>query len=214
MVVYKGDMKSDADFNPSMLSAVFGQVKLRIKCDKDAEQAVRPFGLARDIVAPLPYLALILELGDNSKYQKTRSNLEILVPEYTDAADLAIRKHEWERADVDKWKKHRVRGNNSKVVKNMRNKRMKMDGCNRFSISVRGTSCYGILNKLQVAEQFKSLLDITLPPPNEQDKVIQHMRPLERLRGEHVAWMSNFTYADRDSEEDMDVDSDVTDVEE
>ena len=195
MVVYNGDMKSDADFDPSMLSGVFGQVKFRSKSDKTAEQAgIRPFRLARDVLAPLPYLALILELGDNSG-----SNLEVSIPEYN-AEEFEICKREWEDAvkAVEERKKRRVHlGNNSEsVVKNMINKRMKMDGCNRFSISVRGTSCYGILNKLQLARQFKSLVDFTFPLPNEQD---QHMRPLERLGGEHTAWMSK--YAERDSEE-------------
>ena len=66
MVVYFGDIKSGAFFDPAMLSTVFGQVKFKNRVDTTAEEAIRSFGLFRDLSAPLPYLTLLFELGNES----------------------------------------------------------------------------------------------------------------------------------------------------
>ena len=68
MVVYHGNIDTEAFFDPTMLSAVFGQVKNKSKADTAAEQVIQPIGLPRDRLEPLPYLALLFELGNDSNH--------------------------------------------------------------------------------------------------------------------------------------------------
>ncbi|KAM6495125.1 hypothetical protein JOM56_009748 [Amanita muscaria] len=55
-----------AEFDPSCLSAVFGQVKNKETGDPKAEGTIRPFCTPR--AQSLPYLAVLMELGTESKY--------------------------------------------------------------------------------------------------------------------------------------------------
>jgi len=79
MVVYHGKIDAEASFDPAMLSAAFGQVKFKTNADTAAEQAIRQIGLPRDASKPLPYLALLFELGTESKYRATQSNIYSVV---------------------------------------------------------------------------------------------------------------------------------------
>jgi hypothetical protein len=68
MAVYHGDIETDTGFDPEVLSAAFGRVEFKSKADTTAEQIKRPIGLLvpRDLARPLLYLALLLELGNES----------------------------------------------------------------------------------------------------------------------------------------------------
>jgi hypothetical protein len=80
MVVYHGDIKADAVFDPAMLSATFGQVKFKSGADTTTEQVIRLIGLPRDLSRPLPFLTLLLELGNESNYQITHSKIKVTIP--------------------------------------------------------------------------------------------------------------------------------------
>ena len=81
MVVYHGDINADAVFDPTMLTAAFGQVKHKNMADMTTEQVIQPIGLPHDLSAPLPYLALLLELGNKSHHGSTHSKIKVTVPE-------------------------------------------------------------------------------------------------------------------------------------
>jgi len=217
MVVYHGDIDADAVFDPTMLSAAFGQVKYKNKADTTAEQAIRPIGLPRDLSEPLPYLALLLELGNESHHGATHSRIKVTIPEATKkdefqrltdshlAAVKALRDYQ-----AGQSVKERTDPKLVKKQKEVKEARVTMDTYNRYTIAVRGVSAdvYGILRKANIETEFATLLSTTMPSPTPQDDTIQHMRPLERLGGGsgHNAWMSNYV-ARKSEEHSMDVDS-------
>lgn len=200
MVVYHGDIQAEAIFDPAMLSAVFTQVKFKNQADTTAEQAIRPIGLPRHHSRPLPYLALLLELGNESAHRTAHSKTKVTIPKHTANAKNEFQKltQDWLAAakTLSEVPEERCKGpgfiEKQKVVKE---KRLAMDAYNRYSIAVRGASpdVYGILLlcKGSVERAFSTLLSITM---RAQDTTIQHMQPLERLSREfgHTAWMSNY----------------------
>lgn len=78
--MYHGEIDSEAVFDPAMLSGVFGQIKNKNKADTAAEQVIRPIGLPRDRSQPLPYIALLLELGNESTHRTSKSKIKVTVP--------------------------------------------------------------------------------------------------------------------------------------
>jgi hypothetical protein len=217
MVVYHGDIDADAVFDPAMLSAAFGQVKYKNKADTTEEQAIRPIGLSCDLSEPLPYLALLLELGNESHHGTTHSKIKVTIPEATEkdkfqrlaeshlVAAEAVRDYQ-----VGQPVKERTDPKLVKKQKEVKEARATMDTYNRYTIAVRGVSAdvYGILRKANIETEFATLLSTTMPLPTPQDDAIRHMRPLERLDGGsgHNAWMSNYV-ARKSEEHSMDVDS-------
>jgi hypothetical protein len=211
MVVYHGDIQAEAIFDPAMLSAVFTQVKFKNQADTTAEQAIRPIGLPRNLSRPLPYLALLLELGNESAHRTAHSKIKVTIPKHTAKDEFQNLTEDWLAAakTLNKVPRGRRKGpgfiEKQKVVKE---KRLAMDAYNRYSIAVRGASpdVYGILRKAKVERAFSTLLSITMPSPTVQDTTIQHMQPLERLGREsgHTVWMSK--YVGKGEEDFMDVD--------
>ena len=61
---------------------------------------------------------------------------------------------------------------------------------------------YGILKSVGIEEEFATLVQITMPLPNNEDRVIQHMGPLKLLAVEssHTKWMSEY-YLEEDDED-------------
>ncbi|KIM86830.1 hypothetical protein PILCRDRAFT_4708 [Piloderma croceum F 1598] len=206
MVVYHGDISTDASFDPAMLSAVFGQVKFKSKADTTAEQAIRPIGLPRDLSGPLPYLALLFELGNESFHGRgaNSSRIKVTIPEPTTKVDeFKILRNDWLAAveALEDYQKGQVKKERTdpKLVekqKKVKEARLAMDAYNRYTIAVRGASAdvYGILRMAKIETEFATLLTSTMPSPTAQDETIQHMRPLERLGSEsgHTAWMSRY----------------------
>ena len=216
MVVYYGDIEGDAVLDPAMLSAAFGQVKFKSGADTAAEQAIRPIGLPRDLSRPLPYLALLFELGNESAHLTTRSNIKVTIPKSAAEGEFQELTRNWldaakslEEYQKRKPKKKRKDPKLVEMQRAVKETRLAMDAYNRYSIAIRGASAnvYGILRKANVETAFATLLSITMPSPTAQDEAIQHMRPLERLGGEsgHTAWMSKYI-AGESEEHSMDVD--------
>ena len=219
MVMYHGDIQADAVFDPAMLSGVFGQVKFKSKTDTTAEQAVRPIGLPRDLSQPLPYLALLLELGNESCYATTHLNIKVTTPEAALEGQFQKLTEKWVAATstlAEYQKKKCKKGKPGKgrsdpklvgMQRAAKERRLTIDAYNRYSIAVRGASAkvYGILHTAKVETAFATLLSTTMPSPTAQDETIQHMRPLERLGGEsgHTSWMSKYYVGENEA---MDVD--------
>ncbi|KIL57071.1 hypothetical protein M378DRAFT_16508 [Amanita muscaria Koide BX008] len=67
----------NAKFDPSRLSAVFGQVKNKEVGDLKAEKSIHPIGIPYDPDQPLPYLAILMELGTTSTYSETGSKMKL-----------------------------------------------------------------------------------------------------------------------------------------
>jgi hypothetical protein len=78
--IYIGSVTPDAAFDPSCLSVAAGQVKFKVAGDKKAEAAIRPIGIPCDLSQPLPYLAILMELGNESNYQKNHSKIKSMAP--------------------------------------------------------------------------------------------------------------------------------------
>ncbi|KIM80231.1 hypothetical protein PILCRDRAFT_9777 [Piloderma croceum F 1598] len=216
MVVYHGDINTDAFFDPAMLSAVFGQVKFKSKADMTAEQAVRPIGLPRDLSRPLPYLAFLFELGNESFHGATHSKIRVTIPKPTTKGKFKRLTENWLAAvealeDYQKWQPGKERTDPKLVEKQkeVKEAQLAMDTYNRYTIAVRGASAdvYGILRTAKIETEFATLLTTMMPSPTAQDETIQHMRPLERLGGEsgHTTWMSRYVVG-KSKEYSMDVD--------
>jgi hypothetical protein len=213
MVVYHGDIDTEAFFDPVMLSAVFGQVKFKSEADTATEQVIRPIGLPCDPPVPSPYLALLFELGNDTDHKATKSKIKVTTP--TPTPTFQELRENWMaavKALEDYQKKLGKKCRDPKLVekqKEVKEKKLAMDAYNRYTIAVRGASSnvYGILTKAKVEKEFESLLTTTMPSPTAQDKTIQHMRPLERLGGGsgHTAWMSKYVVG-QSKEHSMDVD--------
>jgi hypothetical protein len=188
-------------FDPAALSAFVLQIKFKIASDSDAGRALRPIGIPRDRHNPPPYLAMLLELGNESLYRKTQSKIMCTPSKVPTEGEFHELTNDWEAAlkaleDYRKLKSHaKKRMDTLKAA--VKDTRQAMDACNCFSIFVRGTSpeVYGILDNTGISKQFATLLEIAKPSPADEEMVIQHMRPLERLGdgSAHIAWWSNYT---------------------
>jgi hypothetical protein len=179
------------------------QIKSKFRSDGNAELDPRPIGLPRDLQDPLPYLALYLELGNESTYNETRSHIKVSVPKPTADGQFQKLTDAWVAATA-KLESRKGRKQTKAAVneqkKEVRQTRLAMDIYNRYSVSVRGASSevYGILEKAQIQSAFDTLLSVTLPSPAHPDVLIQKMRPVEHLAGAHMAWMSTYIVGDVD----------------
>jgi len=202
IVSYTGDIAEDAIFDPAALSAVVAQIKLKATADMDARDVLRPVGILRDLNQPLPYLALLMELGNESRHQPTST--KCTVPQVCSNNTFQTLTDNWiaaakqlrQQQDSEKPDKKTVEVLKKKVKEN----RQAMDSYNRYSISVCSASSgvYGILTKAGIVEQFKTLLSVTMPSSTEEDHLIEHMRPLEHLgkTSAYTEWMSEYVVQD------------------
>jgi hypothetical protein len=206
-VVYFGSMEPDAIFYPHLLSGWVIQVKLKEAADTNAERNLRPLGIPRHLDQPLPYLALVMELGTETAHQGTHSKLKStaseipseghfrkLTDDFAQALQDLVRAQESaspERTSASKQRKSASKKRIEQLKAKVEEKRLAMDFCNRYSISVRGASpdVYGILKEADIVEQFANLLRVTMPSPTPEDKAIQHMRPHD---GANADWMRDY----------------------
>ena len=221
IVTYSGSIAPGEIFDPEMLSGVVVQVKFKINADGKAGAALRPIGVPRDYYRPLPYLALLLELGNESRHKESNSKIEVksqpapagatfqtLVDDYVTAEkDLEDYRSKQLYTGGKKKGQDPMEAKMRKVVLDAQNE---MDNFNRYAISIRGATpeVYGILKEANIVKEFASLLSVTMPAPAAQDHMIQHMRPLERL-GEtsgHTDWMYEYLVPADGGEELMDLD--------
>ncbi|KAK2463806.1 hypothetical protein APHAL10511_004111 [Amanita phalloides] len=220
--LYDGPINPDSEFDPSRLSAVIGQVKNKVAGDKKAELAIRPIGLLRNRLQPLPYLAILMELGNESEHQATGSKNK--------KAELAIRPIGLLRnrlqplpylailMELGNESEHQATGSKinceasepptEKAQKKhleglQKEARFAVDSCNRHLISVRGISpdVYGILRDARITQEFATLLSILMPLPVDDSSTIKHLRPLERLsESDHTDWMAEYDVSNKDGD--------------
>ena len=199
--IYIGSVATDASFDPSRLSVVAGQVKSKVAEDEKAEPAIRPIGIPRDLRQPLPYLAVLMELGNESDHEENHSKIKSTAPKPAVDGEFEKLTGTWIAAaeQLETYQKQPEKKPEADVEglkKAVKETRLAMDSGNRYSISVRGSSpdVYNILREAGIVEEFAALLKITMPSPSNQDRTMQHMHPLERLgaASNHTAWMSEY----------------------
>ena len=211
--IYSGSVAADAVFDPSQLSVISCQLKFTTE-GKEADFAIRPIGIPRDPENPLPYLTILMELGNESKYQESHSKIKTVTPKPVDGgfakltADFAddLRKFESYKAQAKQEltdlkesveasvrtekdladRKSNLQKAEKKLEEKMKSSRQAKDSYNRYSIAVRGASddVYDILQTANIVKEFDLLVKVGLPSPNDQAAVMQHMRPLESLGAE------------------------------
>ena len=208
--VYHGPVNANAMFDPSRLGGLPGQVKFKVASDPQAETLIRPFGIPRDPHHPLPYLALLMELGNESNYKgyskikatPSGSTADGKFLELTTALATAVQEHALRLQQVGKKKKGDAEL--ERLKKAIGDAQLAVDSYNRYSISVRGASpkVYQVLQTANIDEAFATLLEITTLLPENQEATLQHMRPLERLgdASNHTAWMSEYVALEEEME--------------
>ena len=197
----EGPFEADAVFDPSRLSGASGQVKFKLSGEPKAESRIQPLGIPRDPRNPLPYLALLMELGSESEYQghgkikttPSKPTSPNKFPELTTTLATAARKYAVRLQQVGKDKKDPEL---MALKKALNEAQLATDIYNRYAISIRGASpeVYQILETAEIANEFAALLDITTRVPGKEKATIQHMCPLERLEdgSNHTAWMAEY----------------------
>lgn len=203
--VYFGDVSGDAIFNPALLSGAVVQVKYKDEADTKAGTALRPIGIPRDLSRPLPYLALLMELGNESMHMATGTKIKSTASKPPSTHEYLNLTNNWVAAvkvlQEYQTRPTQTRTESKKLKDAVYATRLAMDCCNRFSISARGATAdvYGILNKADIAGEFATFLKVTMPSPTYQDSAIQRMQPLEHLgdKSPHTAWMSKISVSQR-----------------
>jgi hypothetical protein len=215
---YHGSVTPGAIFYPALLTGIVVQIKFKTTGDKQVGDSLRPLGIPRGLERPLPYLAILLELGNESEYQETRSKIKT-------TASKRVGRDQFQKL-IDEWisalKKHQKQTKETlkKLEAAVTEARSAIESCNRYSIFVRGTSpeVYGILNEAGIAKEFKTLFSVTMPSPTDCTDTMQCMRPFERLgKSTHMAWMTEFPEEEPEDSDENDVsdskDDDIEDVE-
>ncbi|KAK2464125.1 hypothetical protein APHAL10511_003873 [Amanita phalloides] len=201
--LYDGPINPDSEFDPSRLSAVIGQVKNKVAGDKKAELAIHPIGLLRNRLQPLPYLAILMELGNESKHQVTGSKINCEASELPAEGEFENLYDKWIAA-VNELEAGRNKKAQKKDLEELQKEaRFAVDSCNRHLISVRGISpdVYGILHDARIAQEFATLLSILMPLPVDDSSTIKHLRPLERLsESDHTDWMAEYDVSNKDDD--------------
>jgi hypothetical protein len=196
---YNGPVDPDSIFDPSQLSVAAVQVKYKVTGDKKVGIVIRPIGVPRNRRQPLPYLAILMELGNESKYNGNGSKIKYTASEPPADGEFGKLCDAWDEA-VKNLEAYRGQKNTQKAIlqglkKEANDARLAADSCNRFSISVRGISqdVYGILRTVNITKEFATLLSIVMPVRADKP-TRQHMRPLERLLPEsrHTDWMADY----------------------
>jgi len=196
-VVYFGDLSPGAKFDVNQLGGFVIQVKNKSKSASPKERDLPPTGIPRDLDKPLPYLTCILELGNDSRHQDTKTKIKATVPEAPSPGRLRELTGDLLEAQeaLQKYLKNPAATNTkiAELEEDVRSKRLLVERYYRYSVFVRGASAetYGILNEAGIAIQFGTLLSVTMPPPALEESAMQHMKPSLRLdeASPHTAWM-------------------------
>jgi len=205
MVMYTGSVAADAVFEPSNLSAGVFQIKYRSQAESKAESELRPIGVPRNLPHPLPYLAVVFELGDESAHVSGSKIQVTASPPGMDS--FSTLRSNWMAAvkDLEEYRmarqgsSKRKRGKDAEEIRlqdTVKDEQFAMDSYNRFSISVRGSSpqVYGVLCQADIVDEFATLLRVTMPQPSEDDFMIEHMQPAQHLGDASActAWMLDY----------------------
>jgi hypothetical protein len=204
IVTYTGPIDDGTVFDPARLSGIVARIENKIASDIGTRDDLRPMGILRDPDHPLPYLAILLELGNESDYKDTGGKILCEASEPVGEGELRAREDDWNKSKelLDQYENQQGRKPEKAVTENLQKdiatKRRAMDSCNRYSIFVRGTSpdVYGILNEANIATAFATLLTT----PSVDSDLAWHLRPLEHLGADspHTAWTQTYVGNDED----------------
>ena len=200
--MYLGDVSPGAIFNPTLLSGLFLQIKLKV----DGDAKMQPVGIPRDLSQPLPYLVILMELGTEANYQATGSKMKSAVSPAPQHGVFKMLTDEWVTAanalESYKERPNKTQAEIKKLKTNVAEKRLAMDSCNGYFVGVRGATpdTYGILTTSRVEQPFAMLLKVVMPAPDGQTRAIQAMRPFDRLgkSSASMAWTSKYVRDDVD----------------
>ena len=189
---YYGSIGPDSIFDPSLLSVIVMQIKSKHDGDLSAELAISPLGVDRDLDEPLPYLAILMELGCEQSFKGSKKKIKYMASGTLAAGEFRERCKAWNTAEqvlLNNTEKAAINGLKKKVY----DARLYADSYNRYSISVRGASpeVYGILHSANIVKEFGTLLNVVRPSSDVEKRTTMHMRPSERMsRGSpHTDWM-------------------------
>jgi hypothetical protein len=198
---YRGSMTDF--FDPDRLSAIIVQVKNNTTGDPRAGDALRPIGISNDLSEPLPYLAILMEFGAESKLEGG-GNMITSVPSTTERPLFQNLRSAWAKANEELRLYHekpaaqRELRRDRELKDKVESCRRDMESWNRYSLCVRGASpeAYGILEEADITVAFQSLLDIVFQAPTGQERLVQSMQLLARLgkTSGHTAWMADYVY--------------------
>ncbi|KAF8331451.1 uncharacterized protein EI90DRAFT_3057981 [Cantharellus anzutake] len=210
--VYFGSVDPGANFDCDQLSGFVIQVKNKKKGDTDtgAQRNLRPNGIIRDPEDPLPYLALLMELGTDSQYREAEF-ITYSLPKHSKSFQYGALKREHQSAldrlfthrnQIPKGKKRNPEDNGQlKVLEvDVQDKELQKDLYNRYLISARGASpkTYDILRTAGIEQQFETFLGIVLPQELSHGDEVAQMWPLNHME-DHDSWITN--YAENMSDE-------------
>ncbi|KAF8321931.1 uncharacterized protein EI90DRAFT_3078526 [Cantharellus anzutake] len=173
--IYFGSVEPEDVFDPDKLSGLVVQVN------------------------PLPYLALLMELGTESKYQGI-AMVTYQAPKHFQPSEYQELKAEcesaWDNLSQHKEKHPKDETVLKKLKAQAQGKQLEMDLYNRYLISARGAgeNTYPILRTAGITNEFKTFLDIVVPQASSKEPLIGHMRPLDRFGGDFSQshWMSDY----------------------
>jgi hypothetical protein len=156
------------------LSVSIFQIKNKSTADTKALRSLRPIGLPHDLHQPLPYLAVVMELGDESNYQQHQvtPSSEGVFRDLWAVWEVALRTlnvYEEKKAKENKVRKWQEKGQKdperTKLLDNVKTTRAAMDAYNQYTINIRGASptAYRSLKGANIVSQFATLIKVTMP---------------------------------------------------
>ena len=178
--------------DPSLLSVIVIQIKFKHDGDLNAELAISPLGGDRDLDEPLPYLAILMELGCEQSFKGSKKKIKYMASGELAAGEFRERcraRNTAEQVLLNNTEKAAI----NRLKKKVYDARLYADSYNRYSISVRGASpeVYGILHSANIVREFRTLLNVVMPSSDAEKRTTMYMRPSERMsRGSsHTDWM-------------------------
>ena len=188
--IYHGSVHEESIFDPSLLSEIPGQIKFRDNGERVAELGIRPIGVDRDLDNPVPYLAILMELGCKQRFKENGKKIKY------SASDLPVDGEFRSLVEKRNTALEYLASNTDKAAvqelkKKVNDAQLAVDSYNRYSISVRGASpdVFNILREANIVQEFATLLNIVMPE-SDAERTKMHMRPLERLseKSHHTDW--------------------------
>lgn len=174
IATYNGSVDDDAVFDCDKLSACVIQVKLKKHPDTTAMRSLRPIGIPRSN-DPLPYVAIVMELGCKSVYRSPSNSekhqVQFLSPDAVSSADfVALREKRLSaKRKLDLVKKTKSTDYQTRK-KEFQVAQREEDRVNRYEIYIRGStaSTYGVLHSARIEKEFGAMLkmmEMTMPVP-------------------------------------------------
>ncbi|KZO90870.1 hypothetical protein CALVIDRAFT_542328 [Calocera viscosa TUFC12733] len=184
IVVYHGSVEDDAAFDPSLLSCLYAQIKLKAAPDYVAAKALRPVGLSDHIAEMrLPYVVMLMELGTKAKPNANKqSGLVAVHPPSRHMHELPTLQAAYVKAASN--------GTSDRARAELLRARAAREEVGRWCLVVRSQE-YAIVKKLGIYGLIASLLG--LDDTQEESDLMKTTRPCLRWNGKYVDWMVDYT---------------------